>query len=83
MEHLAVFADRGAVAAAFFGEHPPCLDAGDGALGGCADGTEFFVEGDLGVVQLPAGRGPVRHDGYAVHAGVAQVGGGRGGRPAG
>ena len=76
-EHLAVFADRGTVAAAFFGQHPPGLDAGDGAFGGGADPAEFLVERGPGIVQPAAGRGAERDDGDAVHAGVAQVGGGR------
>jgi hypothetical protein len=76
-ERLAVFTDRGAVAAAFFGQYPSGLDAGDGAFGGGADAAEFGVERGLGLVEPVAGRGPVRDDGDAVHAGVAQVGGGR------
>jgi len=44
-----------AVAAAFFRQHPPGLDAGHGAFGGGADAAELFVERSLGIVELAAG----------------------------
>jgi hypothetical protein len=48
-----------------------------GAFGGDADAAEFLVERGLGIVEPPAGRGAERDDGDALHAQVAQVGGGR------
>jgi len=48
----------------------------DGPLDGGADLAEIGAGGGLRVVQLPAGRGPVRDQADALDPDVARVGGG-------
>src|ERR1700730_4534889 len=76
LECLFEFVDGCSVSAAFFAEHPPGLQRGDGACDGGADGAELVVESGLGLVEVPFGRGPERDDVDAVNADVAEIGGG-------
>ena len=49
---------------------------GVGPLDGSPDGAEAGVEGDLGVVECPAGRGAVWDGRDALDSGIAEVGDG-------
>jgi hypothetical protein len=82
-EHFGVFADRGAVAAAFFKQHTPGLTLATARSAAARMPLRSLLNAAWESWSRPPGGIAERDDGDAVHAGVAQVGGGREARRAG